>query len=327
MEAQQKIANGRDGLFAVIETNRGRVVLELLYKQTPLTVVNFVGLAEGTLDAAKGKPFYDGLKFHRVISKSNGDSDDFMIQGGDPRGNGTGGPGYQFPDEFAPELRHDKPGKLSMANSGPGTNGSQFFITLVPTPWLDGRHTIFGQVIEGQDIVNSTKQGDTIKKITIVRQGTEAKQFKATQAEWDRLAGNAKKSADEQTAALRGSLEAARKALPGATETPGRILFKITAPGKGAKVGPGKNVQVHYTGYFLDGSVFDSSLPRNQPLGFVTNAQQMIPGFDTMVQDMTLNEKRTFVLPPELAYGSRGAGGVIPPDAFICFDVEVVSVQ
>ena len=149
---------GRDGVFAIMETSSGNIVLELFYKEVPLTVTNFVGLAEGTLDAAKGKPFYDGLKFHRVIA-------DFMIQGGDPLGNGTGGPGYKFPDEFVEGLIFDKPGKLAMANSGANTNGSQFFITHVPTDWLNYKHTIFGEVVEGQSVVDSVKQGDKIEKV------------------------------------------------------------------------------------------------------------------------------------------------------------------
>ena len=185
MSESMKAIEGKDGVFAIMETSQGDIVLELHYKQTPLTVTNFVGLAEGKLTAAKGKPFYDGLKFHRVISKANGDGQDFMIQGGDPAGNGTGGPGYKFPDEFVDELRHTGPGILSMANAGPGTNGSQFFITHVATPWLDGKHTVFGKVVAGQDIVNKTKQGDLIKKVTIVRQGEDAKNFTATQEDFD----------------------------------------------------------------------------------------------------------------------------------------------
>ena len=148
MEKSIKSIQGKDGVFAVMETTRGNIVLELYYKDTPLTVVNFVGLAEGTLDAAKGKPFYDGLTFHRVISKGNGDDQDFMIQGGDPLGIGVGGPGYQFKDEIHPELTFSKPYLLAMANAGPGTNGSQFFITTDETPWLNGRHTIFGEVAD-----------------------------------------------------------------------------------------------------------------------------------------------------------------------------------
>ncbi|MDR0552455.1 MAG: peptidylprolyl isomerase [Spirochaetaceae bacterium] len=177
-----------DGLFAKFNTTKGEVVVQLEYKKTPLTVTNFVALAEGKMNAANGKPFYDGLKFHRVISKANGDDQDFMIQGGDPEGTGAGGPGYRFADEFDPSLRHSGPGILSMANAGPGTNGSQFFITIVPTPWLDGRHTVFGHVVQGQDVVNKTTQGDVINSITIIRNGSEAKAFKADQAAFNALA-------------------------------------------------------------------------------------------------------------------------------------------
>ena len=176
-----------DGLFARIVTNRGNIIVQLDYKRTPLTVTNFVALAEGTMDAAEGKPYYDGLTFHRVISRANGDPQDFMIQGGCPRGNGTGGPGYQFQDEIHPELRHNRAGILSMANAGPGTNGSQFFITIVPTPHLDGRHTVFGQVVQGREVVNAIRQGDQIRQIVIIRNGAEANAFKADQESFDRL--------------------------------------------------------------------------------------------------------------------------------------------
>ncbi|MDR0662523.1 MAG: peptidylprolyl isomerase [Spirochaetaceae bacterium] len=170
-----------DGVFAVINTTRGEIVVKLYYDKAPLTVSNFVALAEGKMDAAKGKPFYNGLKFHRVIAN-------FMIQGGDPRGDGTGGPGYKFRDEFAPDLRHDGPGVLSMANSGPNTNGSQFFITHVETPWLDGKHSVFGRVVRGQNVVDAIRQGDTINSITIARNGGAAQAFRPDQANFDKLA-------------------------------------------------------------------------------------------------------------------------------------------
>ncbi len=171
-----------DGLYARFQTSKGAILCSLEFEKTPLTVCNFVGLAEGKLSTRQrsGQPFYDGLKFHRVI-------DDFMIQGGCPLGAGTGGPGYQFRNEIVPGLRHSGPGILSMANAGPDTNGSQFFITHKATPWLDGKHTVFGRVIEGQDIVNAIRQGDTIERIEIIRAGADAKAFTADQAMFDAL--------------------------------------------------------------------------------------------------------------------------------------------
>lgn len=171
-----------DGLYAKIMTSKGNIIINLEFERTPLTVTNFVGLAEGTKDSNRGKGvrFYDGLTFHRVIP-------DFMIQGGDPNGNGTGGPGYTFPDEISSTLRHDAPGILSMANAGPDTNGSQFFITHTKTPWLDGKHTVFGRVIEGQDVVNAIRQGDAINHIHIIRIGKKAAAFKTDQVSFEML--------------------------------------------------------------------------------------------------------------------------------------------
>lgn len=306
----------KDGIFAVMETTKGDIVINLFYKQTPLTVVNFVGLAEGRLDAAKGKPFYDGLKFHRVISKANGDEQDFMIQGGDPRGNGTGGPGYTFPDEFVDTLKHSKPGILSMANSGADTNGSQFFITIVPTPWLDGKHTVFGEVIAGQNIVNTIKQDDVIKKITIVRNGEEAKKFSTTQADFDKL----KKEAAGKI------FKEIEKKFPGAKKDDNGIFYVTKKDGSGSKIGKNRSVAVHYTGSLLNGTMFDSSQGR-EPLAFTTGAGQMISGFDIMVQDMKLKEKRTVILPPSFAYGARGIPGVIPGNAYLVFDIELIRVK
>ena len=311
--------NGKDGVFAVISVTKGDIVVELFYKDAPLTVTNFVGLAEGTLDAAKGKKYYDGLKFHRVIS-------DFMIQGGDPQGTGTGGPGYQFPDEPVENLVFDKPGKLAMANAGPGTNGSQFFITHVPTEWLNYKHTIFGEVVTGQDVVNKTEQGDVIKSVKIIRQGAEAEKFTAKQTDFDKLLPQAQKQASEFVNPV------LKKMTADCEKTSNGIYFKVLSKGSGKKVGLGKKVTVEYKGYSVAGDSFDASKkfhPQgHEPLDFVTGAGNMIKGFDQMVADMEIGETRKIVIPPELAYGPRGIpqAGISGTD-YICFDVYVVSVK
>ena len=311
---------GKEGVFAIMETSKGDIVLELFYKQTPLTVTNFVGLAEGTLDATNGKPFYDGLKFHRVIN-------DFMIQGGDPRGNGTGGPGYKFADEFVDSLKHNREGILSMANSGPGTNGSQFFITHVETPWLDGKHTVFGSVVDGQDVVDNIEQGDEIEKVSIVRKGADAEKFTATQDNFDAMekvaSENARKANEAQFAAVIADIE---KQFPKAQKDENGIYYTIVKEGTGNSIGSMKNVETEYRGFLLDGKTFDQSAGRG-PLAFTTGAGQMIPGFDIMTQDMKIGEKRTIVIPPNLAYGEQGYPGVIPGNAYICFDIELVSAK
>ena len=317
---------GKEGVFAVLTTEKGQVVLNLFYKETPMTVANFVGLAEGTLDVTKGEPFYDGLLFHRVIA-------DFMIQGGDPQGNGTGGPGYSFPDEFVDGYIFDKPGKLAMANSGPNSNGSQFFITHVPTDWLNYKHTIFGEVVTGQNVVDSVAQGDHIISLQIVRQGKDAEKFNVTQEIFDKLiidgfqhAQNFEKEQAEREE--KRARERFNELIKGCEKSKESIYYKITEKGTGDKVGKGKNVTVGYCGYLVDGTLFDASKefhPQgHDPLSFTTGAQQMIPGFDFMVQDMQKGEVRKTVIPPALAYGERGYPGVIPGNAYICFDIKVL---
>lgn len=313
-----KALEGKEGLFANISTSKGDILVELFYKQAPLTVTNFVGLAEGTLDAAKGKKFYDGLKFHRVIA-------DFMIQGGDPEGTGRGGPGYKFPDEPVNGLVFDKPGKLAMANAGPGTNGSQFFITHVPTDWLNYKHTIFGEVVdaESQKVVNAVAQDDVIKSVTIIRKGTDAEAFKATQADFDKLVPVAKDAVKKFKEAQIADV------IKGCEKTSNGVYFQIVKEGSGNAIGNGKKVTCEYQGYLPNGQIFDASKkfhPQgHEPLEFVVGAGQMIPGFDQMVSQMKVGETRKMVIPPELAYGSHGipqAG--IPGDSYICFDVTLV---
>ena len=307
---------GKEGLFAEISTSKGDIVVELFYKDTPLTVTNFVGLAEGTLDAAKGKHFYDGLKFHRVIK-------DFMIQGGDPEGTGRGGPGYKFGDEPVLGKVFDKPGYLAMANAGPGTNGSQFFITHVPTEWLNYKHTIFGSVVTGQDVVDAVQQGDEIKSVKIIRKGDDAAKFTATQKDFDKLVPVAKqikeKFDQERIAAV----------TEGCTKTENGVYYQILKEGSGAPIGNGKKVTVEYRGYTVEGNIFDASQkfhPQgHEPLEFVTGSGNMIKGFDQMVAQMKVGETRKMVIPPELAYGAQGIPQVgIGGGEYICFDVTLV---
>lgn len=318
-----------DGLFARITTNRGDIVVRLEYERAPLTVCNFVALAEGKMDAARGRPYYDGRTFHRVISRANGDSSDFMIQGGCPLGNGRGGPGYNFPDEIDPVLKHDKPGVLSMANAGPGTNGSQFFITIVPTPHLDGRHTVFGQVVQGQNIVNTTRQGDTIQRITIIRNGAAANAFRADQENFDRLLREMQTASADRTRAQRQTdVAAINSRFPNATTTPSGIRYIINREGSGDKPARGRTVRVHYKGTLLNGTVFDDSSLRGRPIEFQAGTGRVIQGWDESVMDMRVGERRTVIIPPELAYGDQSVGnGLIPPNSFLIFEMELVSIQ
>lgn len=309
----------QEGLYAKFHTPKGEILINLEFEKTPGTVGNFVALAEGNLENSakpQGKPYYDGLKFHRVIS-------DFMIQGGCPQGTGVGGPGYQFDDEIHPDLVHDKSGILSMANAGPGTNGSQFFITHVATPWLDGKHTVFGQVTEGQDVVDAISQDDTINKIEIIRVGNKAENFNAVEAfrtfegAREKRLAEAKAKAEEKLNALAAGFE----------KTESGLRYNIIQKGSGAKAEKGKTVSVHYKGQLDDGTVFDSSYKRNQPIDFPLGMGHVIPGWDEGIALLSVGDKARFVIPSDLAYGSRGAGGVIPPDATLVFDVELMNVK
>ena len=356
-----------EGIFATIATNKGDIVLELEYKKAPVTVANFITLAEGknefvTQKNLKGKPFFDGLKFHRVIK-------DFMIQGGDPSGNGSGGPGYAFKDEFT-DLKHNKPGILSMANSGPTTNGSQFFITHKETPWLDGKHTVFGHVTEGMSIVNSIAQNDVITKITIVRKGALAQKFDAPKVFADYFnnksedqkkqdlvnAENKAKQAAIEAEAKRaytekyGPVIAAKKAYftatkATATTTPSGLAYKITEKGTGVKPANGTTFYFHYAGYFEDGTLFDSSYEtvsksygkfdanraaQNGYQAFPFEAGKkdgMIPGFIEGLENMAFGDKAVVFIPSNLAYGERGAGSVIPPNTTLVFELEMLEKQ
>lgn len=308
----------KDGLYAVIDTEKGQIVVSLEYKKVPMTVANFVGLVEGELNFDNpGENFYEGLMFHRVI-------DNFMIQGGCPKGDGTGGPGYSFPDEFDPSLRHDGPGVMSMANAGPGTNGSQFFITHVKTPWLNDKHSVFGKVVKGQEVVDSIEQGDRINDIKIERIGEDAQKFKVTKEIFAQLVQEASKKAMERR---KNEIERVEKEIanrwPKAIKTPSGLQYVVLKEGDG-KAYPkyGQKVTVHYTGTLLDGRMFDSSVHRGEPATFAIG--QVIDGWNEALQTMSKGEKRTLIIPPELGYGVHGYPGIIPPNSYLIFDVELL---
>ncbi|MDI1306301.1 MAG: peptidylprolyl isomerase, partial [bacterium] len=359
-----KVPVAAEGIFATISTTKGDITVQLEYAKTPVTVANFIALSEGTNtyvsdDKLKGKPFFNGLKFHRVIK-------DFMIQGGDPSGSGSGGPGYAFKDEFT-DLKFDKAGILAMANSGLATNGSQFFITHKETPWLNGKHTIFGHVTQGINIVNLIAQDDVITKITITRKGVLAKNFDAPKVFSDYYANKAEDAkkqalidaenqkkqaaliAEEKKAYLEknGSVINAKAAYLKTTKatavtTASGLAYKIIRKGNGVKPVDGSTFYFHYAGYFEDGSLFDSSYEdvckaygkydanraaQNGYQAFPFEAgkkEGMIPGFMEALALMSYGDKAVVFIPSKLAYGERGAGGVIPPNATLIFDVELM---
>lgn len=307
----------RSGMYAKIITNKGDIVLSLTYDKTPLTVASFVCLAEGLMPDLD-KPFYNGLKFHRVIPN-------FMIQGGCPLGTGTGDPGYKFTDEFHPDLKHDGPGVLSMANSGPNTNGSQFFITHQETPWLDNKHSVFGRIDtldkESQSVINAIVQGDTIQDIQIIREGRDAKKFDALKMFNEKM-----EEAKAVEAKLQEEMEQKIKELSqDAVTTASGLSYKVINSGSGTANPKATDVvKVHYTGMNIDGSVFDSSVERGQPVQFPLD--KVIPGWTEGLQLMVVGDKWTFVIPANLAYGAGGRPPVIAPNATLIFEVELLGI-
>ncbi|WP_417444195.1 peptidylprolyl isomerase [Joostella sp.] len=307
-----------NGIYAKFNTSKGEILVKLTHDKTPGTVGNFVALAEGNMENSvkpQGTPYYDGISFHRVIN-------DFMIQGGCPLGTGTGDGGYKFDDEFDASLRHNRPGVLSMANAGPGTNGTQFFITHVETPWLDDKHTVFGFVENGQDVVDAIAQGDKIESLEIVRVGEEAENWNAVEA-FRTFEGAREKRLAEEKANAEKALE---KLAAGFDKTESGLRYKLIQKGNGPKAEKGKTVSVHYKGQLENGQVFDSSYQRNQPIDFTLGAGQVIAGWDEGISLLQVGDKARFVIPAHLGYGSRGAGGVIPPNATLIFDVELVNI-
>lgn len=343
-----------DGLYAKIETNKGEIILQLDFEKAPITVANFVSLAEGknefvTNETLKNKPFFDGLKFHRVIN-------DFMIQTGDPLGTGSGDTGYKFKDEFS-DLKFDTGGVLAMANNGPTTNSSQFFITHLATPWLEGKHTIFGHVVEnGMEVVNKIEQNDYINKVTIIRNGETAKKFNAAKifndyfviesenqnkraaidAENQKVYNEKYKEVREQKVAYFSDLKAK------ATKTATGLQYVITKKSGGKKPVAGTNVFIHYAGFLEDGKLFDASIESvaktfgkydenraaqngYQPIPFQAGKKDgMIPGFIEGLEKLSFGDKAVIFIPSSLGYGAAGAGGVIPPNANIIFEIELL---
>ena len=323
-----------EGLYAVFTTSKGDIIVKLEDEKAPMTVANFVALAEGNskiLDKTFTVPFYNGLKFHRVIK-------DFMIQGGDPQGTGSGGPGYSFYDEFHPQLKHSGPGILSMANSGPATNGSQFFITHVKTPWLDNKHSIFGKVVEGQNVVDSIAQDDIMISVMIIRNGKQYKKYDASQVFANEYA-KIKAMEDEKKAKLakiaamstedykKYLLAEVQKQYPTAKQTASGLVVVIEKDGEGAKPVAGNMLSVHYVGTFLDGTKFDSSRDRNAPMDFKYKEQSMIPGFEEGIAMLGKGGRGKFIIPYYQAYGPQGRPGVIPPYSDLVFDLEILDIK
>ncbi|RZJ69781.1 peptidylprolyl isomerase [Flavobacterium sp.] len=344
-----------DGLYAEITTNKGKILCELEYQKTPVTVANFVSLAEGKnpfcSDEFKGKPFYDGLKFHRVVQQ-------FMIQGGDPLGNGSGGPGYKFADEFT-DLSHDRAGTLSMANAGPGTNGSQFFITHGPRENLDGLHTVFGYVITGQEVVDSIAIGDDIEHVKIIRVGEAAKRFDAAKTFSDyfgkQLESQKAQSQQEEEfqkqytekfkPAIDAKLAEFAKAREHAKKLPSGVEVAIVKKSSGEKPKDGAMALMNYAGFLENGLLFDSNIMkisqdfgkydqvREQrggylPARFVYGPQgQLIPGFKEATSQMSYGDRALVYIPAAMGYGAAGAGGVIPPNANLLFEIEILKFE
>ena len=345
-----------DGLFADIETTKGHIVVKLNYKEVPTTVANFVTLAEGKNNFVKveykGKPFYNGTIFHRVI-------DGFMIQGGDPTGTGMGDPGYRFEDEFVPSLKHSKKGILSMANSGPNTNGSQFFITQVPTPHLDGRHTVFGETVKGEEVIDAIAKAPRngqdrpnedikIKNITSVANGKDAQKFDAVKVFDSYFKSVAEREKEKEERVKRASakfLEEIKVQEPQAKVLPSGVKIFTINNGEGKQPKQTEFAMVNYAGYLRNGALFDSNIKEveesygkyqamreqqngYQPIPFpYTPSAQLIPGFKEALLTMKVGDKIRVFIPATLGYGEAGAGDVIPPNSDLIFDIEITGTM
>lgn len=344
-----------DGIFAALKTSKGDIIVKLEYEKTPVTVANFISLAEGSSpfvsEQYKGKNYYDGIIFHRVIK-------DFMIQGGDPTATGNGNPGYKFKDEFNDSLRHNKAGILSMANAGPKTNGSQFFITHRETPFLDGKHTVFGEVVSGMEVVDSianvatsqdvqTKdkplQDVVINTVEIIRVGKEAKKFEATGEMTDYFAEEKAKIAAMQEKRADFTNELSQQQAKADSLASGLKIFTITE-GQGDQPKIGQKVWVEYAGWLADGTLFDTTdkevaetFGKYEEINSMHGGDfspsmmdyspesRLIAGFREGMLRMKVGDKIRLFIPSHLGFGPQG-GGPIPPNSNLVFDVEITGI-
>ncbi|MEL6810271.1 MAG: peptidylprolyl isomerase [Bacteroidota bacterium] len=347
---KSKYPNLDNGLYAEFVTNKGTFVAKFYHEATPLTVANFVELAEGKHEMVDssfaGKPYYNGIIFHRVIK-------DFMIQGGDPTGTGSGNPGYKFPDEIVDTLKHSKKGILSMANSGPATNGSQFFVTLKETPWLDGKHTVFGEVVMGQEVVDSigsvetSKPGDkpveevVMLEVNIINKGVELPSFAAEMEKIEQK----KKEREELLAKVAETTAQEMNALKAeAEELESGLKVYWRHRGKGMKPEEGSKIRMNYAGYLVDGTLFDSNRLEiaekydavdqrrlaqggyNPAVSDYGKEARLIPGFREGLNLMSLGDKTVLFIPSHLAYQEQGIRGLIPPNSDLVFELELVDL-
>ncbi len=360
---QDKYPDLEDGLYAEFITNKGTMVAKLEYEKVPVTVANFVALAEGNhpmvKEEFKGKKYYNGLTFHRVM-------DHFMIQGGDPTATGTGDPGYKFPDEFNPDLKHDKPGILSMANSGPNSNGSQFFIMEVPYPSLDNRHAVFGELVKGleiQDSISNVKVGPgnkpienvVIQEVNIIRKGSAAKAFDAPKVfeeqmpliaqKQQEMKDNLKKIAQEKAKEAQAAFLKDNEKLEGRVlNLPSGVSMIFTNESNGVKPSSTDVALINCAGYFETGELFwttwkevaekngkyDANQERQngyQPFPMIYNESAgLVPGFREAMLNMKVGDKARVFIPSFLGYGEAGKG-MIPPNTNLIFDVEIAGIQ
>lgn len=357
---EDKYKDVEDGIYVEIVTNKGTMFAELYYEAAPLTVSNFVALAEGnhdkmSIDSLKGKPFYDGRIFHRVI-------EGFMIQGGDPAGTGSGSPGYKFDQEIVDTLKHDAKGVMSMANAGPNTNGSQFFIMHKESPFLDGKYNVFGKVIEGLAVVDSIATTATgaqdrpveemiMQDVNIIRKGRDAKKWDANKtfnnivAEKEAAAEKMRVEQEARAAkapALRTAKAAEFASLKAkATRMDNGLMIYKKTEGTGGRPVDGNTVFIDYSGFFEDGRLFDSSnlevsqdfdnlnprkaLSDYRPMGVKFDpAAGMVQGFKDAMLSMNYGDEIVAFIPSDLAYGERGAGGVIPPNTNLIFEMKMM---